>query len=232
MMTATVQLRPSDFTAARFHMIESQIRPNKVRNRRLLETMGDLPRELFVPPPLAGIAYIDEDMTVAPGRYLLEPMVLARLLEEADVKLSDHVLDVAPATGYSTALLARLAKSVVAVENDPSLASQAAANLEGLGIKNAAVKQGPPAEGWKTDAPYNLILVNGSVGILPEALTAQLAENGRLLIVMREFGPAQIAHKGEARLYEKIRGSISHRALFDANVKLLPGFEARPVFSF
>jgi protein-L-isoaspartate(D-aspartate) O-methyltransferase len=231
-MTAFAQTATSDFTAARFHMIESQIRPNKVRNERLLDVMGDLPREIFVPAPLAGIAYIDEDVQVSPGRYLLEPMVLARFLEEANVKPGDRVLDVAPATGYSTALLAKLAKEVVAVESDPALIQQAVANLGRLGLKNAGLQLGPLAEGWKAAAPYDLILVNGSAGILPEALTAQLAEGGRLLIVMREFGPARIAHKGEARLYEKIRGTISHRALFDANVKPVPGFEAKPSFSF
>jgi protein-L-isoaspartate(D-aspartate) O-methyltransferase len=231
-MTATAQPALPDFAAARFHMIESQIRPNKVRNERLLEAMGDLPREIFVPQPLAGIAYIDEDMAVAAGRYLLQPMVLARFLEEANVKPDHRVLDVAPATGYSTALLAQVAKYVTAVESDPLLAQQAGANLARLDIKNAALQQGAPAEGWRDAAPYDLIVVNGSARVLPEALTAQLAEGGKLLIVIREFGPARIAHQGEARLYEKIRGSLSHRALFDANVKLLPGFDTKPAFTF
>src|ERR1700749_1320961 len=109
--------RPSapDFETARYNMIESQIRPNKVRHERLLETMGNLPREIFVPSPLTGIAYLDEELQVAPGRYLLEPMVLARLIEEADVKSTDCVLDIAPTTGYSTAVLAALAKNVTAL---------------------------------------------------------------------------------------------------------------------
>jgi protein-L-isoaspartate(D-aspartate) O-methyltransferase len=194
--------------------------------------MSELPREIFVPAPLAGIAYIDEDLAVTQDRYLLEPMVLARFLEEAGVKPGDRALDIAPATGYSTALLAKLAKDVVAVESDVLLAQQAVANLGRLAITNVVVQPGPFAEGWKAGAPYDLILVNGSAGVLPEALTAQLAEGGRLLIVMREFGPGRIAHRGEARLYEKIRGSLSHRALFDANVKAVPGFEAKPAFSF
>ena len=139
-----------DFVTARFNMIESQIRPNKVRHEQLLEVMGNLPREMFVPPALAGIAYIDVDVQVAPGRYLLEPMVLARLLEEADVKTSDRVLDVAPATGYSTAVLAALAKNVVALESDAILGKQTAENIDRLQIKNATVSNWAPfAEGWK-----------------------------------------------------------------------------------
>jgi len=218
--------------SARFNMIESQIRPNKVRGRRLLDAMSILPREMFVPPTLAGIAYIDEDIQVIPGRYLLEPMVLARLLEEADVKEDDRILDIAPATGYSTALLAALAKNVVALESDPNCATLSVKNLNALQITNAELQLGPLAEGWKPSAPYDLILINGSIEFLPDALTAQLAEGGRLLAVMRQSGPAAIAHKGEARLYEKIHGTVSHRALFDANVKLLPGFEAKRVFTF
>ena len=222
----------SDFAAARFNMVESQIRPNKVRGRRLLDALGNLPREAFVPSISAGIAYIDENVPVGTGRYLLEPMVLARLIEEAEIKETDRVLDIAPATGYSTAVLAKLAKEVVAVESDPALVTQAVANLDRLQIKNASLQLGPLAEGWKASAPYDVILVNGSAEILPAALSPQLAEGGKLLIVMRESGPAAVAHKGEARLYEKIRGNLSHRALFDANVKLLPGFEAKKHFAF
>ena len=221
-----------DFTAARFNMVESQIRPNKVRDQRLLDALGSLPREMFVPSISAGIAYIDENVQVGPGRYLLEPMVLARLIEEAGVRETYRVLDVAPATGYSTAVLAALAKEVVAVECDPALVTQAVGNLDRLQIKSASLQLGPLAEGWKAAAPYDIILVNGSAEILPDLLASQLAEGGRLLIVMRRSGPAAIAHKGEARLYEKIHGNLSHRALFDANVKLLPGFEGKKVFVF
>jgi protein-L-isoaspartate(D-aspartate) O-methyltransferase len=231
-MPVTAQPPPADIEAARFNMVESQIRPNKVRSERLLDAFSGLPREMFVPSMLAGIAYIDKDLPVADGRYLLEPMVLARLLEEGGIRPNDRVLDIAPATGYSTALLAQLAREVVAVENEAALAGQAMENLARLGIGNASVKQGPFADGWRGNAPYDVILVNGSAEFVPEELMAQLAEGGRLLIVMREFGPARIAHKGEARLYEKIRGAVSHRALFDANVRPLADFAAKQKFSF
>jgi len=231
-MTAATQSSAPDFDKARFNMVESQIRANKVRDPRLLDAFGGLPREMFVPQALAGIAYIDEDIEVARGRYLLEPMVLARLLQEADVKPGDRVLDVAPATGYSTVILSALAQNITAIESDPALAQQASENLKRLDVTNARVEQGPLTDGCKPRGPYDVILVNGGVEVVPPALTAQLAEGGRLLVVVREFGPARVAHKGEARLYEKIRGAVSHRALFDANVKLLPGFEARLSFAF
>jgi protein-L-isoaspartate(D-aspartate) O-methyltransferase len=231
-MPALPQPAAPDFASARFNMVESQIRPNKVRDPRILEAMGALPREIFVPLACAGIAYIDEDVQVMPGRYLLEPMVLARLLEEANIKAGDRVLDIAPATGYSTAVIASMAKDVVALESDPSCVQLAVRNLDGLQIKNAELQLGALAEGWDAKAPYDVILINGGIEVLPSALLSQLAEGGRLLLVVRQFGPAHAAHKGEARLYEKIHGTMSHRALFDANVKLLPGFEAKKTFTF
>ncbi|MGE3624475.1 MAG: protein-L-isoaspartate O-methyltransferase [Bdellovibrionales bacterium] len=231
-MNVSAQPAAPDFIAARFNMVESQIRPNKVRNERLLSALGDMPREIFVPSPLSGIAYIDEDIQLTANRFLLEPMVLARLLETADIKDHESVLDVAPATGYSTGIIAALAKKVTGLEAETALAQKAAANLAALGIKNASVETGPHGEGWKSGAPYDVILVNGGVEFVPEKLAAQLADGGRLLLVMRAFGPVRVAHTGEARLYENIRGKLSHRPLFDANVKILPGFEARQAFTF
>ncbi len=232
MAPTSQKLSAPDFTAARFHMVECQIRPNKVRNEKLLDIIGALPREIFVPPAMAGIAYIDEDLQVAPGRYLLEPMILARLLEAADIKPTDRVLDIAPATGYSTAVIASLAREVVAVENDPSLKMLAVSNLGSVQIINADVQSTPLTEGCKAKAPYDVIFINGGVEFVPDALTAQLAEGGKLVAVLWQYGPAHAAHTGEARLYEKIRGQISHRPLFDANVKLLPGFSLPKKFAF
>lgn len=226
-----LQKTAPDFATARFNMVESQIRPNKVRDERVLNAMGTLPREQFVPSLMAGIAYIDEDIQVAPGRFLLEPMVLARLLEEASIKPQDRVLDIAPATGYSTVVLAMLAQEVTGVESDPTLQKQAVGNLANLQTSNASVQLGSLVDGYKGKAPYNVIIINGAVEVVPEALLGQLAEGGRLVGVVRSYGPAKAAYTGEARLYEKINGHISHRPLFDANVKLLPGFEAKKVFT-
>jgi protein-L-isoaspartate(D-aspartate) O-methyltransferase len=225
------QPRSPDFAALRYHMIESQIRPNKVRDERVLGPMGALPREMFVPPALAEIAYIDEDIQVAPGRYLLEPMILARLLQELGIRANDRVLDVAMVTGYSTAVLASMAKEVVGIESDPVLQRRAIENLAALGIKNAEAQLSALTQGYKPKAPYDIILINGGVEVVPESLLQQLDEGGKLAAVARQYGPAQASHTGEARLYEKVRGVISHRPLFDANVRLLPEFAAPRKFT-
>lgn len=221
-----------DFSAARFNMVEGQIRPNKVVDNRLLDVIGALPREIFVPPAMTGIAYIDEDLQVAPGRFLLEPMVLARLLESAALQPSDRVLEIAPATGYSTAVIASLAKEVVAVESDASLKMLAVSNLGSVQIINAEVIQGAMADGHKAKAPYDVIFINGGVEYVPDVLFSQLAEGGRLLTVVRQYGAAHAAHTGEARIYESTRRHVSYRSLFDANVKLLPGFSLPKTFVF
>jgi protein-L-isoaspartate(D-aspartate) O-methyltransferase len=131
-----------------------------------------------------------------------------------------------------TALLASIAKEVTGVESDPSLLKQALINLDALKIKNAEVQGGPLSGGWKAKAPYDVIVINGSVDNVPEAIFSQLDEGGKLVVVVRQYGPSQAAHTNEARLYEKIRGIVSHRALFDANIKPLPGFMATPGFIF
>ncbi|HEU0118758.1 MAG TPA: protein-L-isoaspartate O-methyltransferase [Alphaproteobacteria bacterium] len=231
-MSALPKSSGPNFEAARNNMIESQLRPNKVRDERILSAMGSLPREMFVPSSVASIAYIDEDVQIAGGRYLLEPMVLARLIEEAGVKSTDRVLDIGMASGYSTVVLASMAQEVIGVEADSVLQKQATANLASLGINNARAVLGPLAEGYAGKAPYDVIIINGGAEQIPTALFDQLAEGGRLMAVVREYGPAQAAHTGEARLYEKIHGNISHRVVFDANVKLLAEFAAPPKFKF
>lgn len=221
-----------DFTAARYNMVESQLRPNKVTDRRILDAMGLVPRELFLPPLLAGIAYSDEDTRIAADRFLMEPMILARLLQEANITSSDRVLDIASATGYSTIILAALAKHVVGLESDPSLVTQAVKNLPFMNVSNAELQLGSLTKGWEASAPYDVIFLNGSVEVVPDVLFAQLNEGGRLMAVVQLYGPGHMAHWGEARLYEKVHGVVSHRALFDANIQPLPGFKAPATFTF
>jgi protein-L-isoaspartate(D-aspartate) O-methyltransferase len=219
------------FVAARFHMIEGQLRPNKIMDERILDTMGRLPRELFVPPVYSGIAYCDENMKIMEGRYLMQPMILAQLLQEASIEAEDRVLEIAPATGYSTAVIAALAKEVIAVESDQSLQQQAIKKLAYLKIDNAEVHLGPLVAGWKEKGPYNVIMINGSVEFVPDTIFDQLAEGGRLVAVVRQYGPARVAHTGEARLYARIHGTISHRPLFDANIKPLLDFQVEKKFA-
>ena len=216
----------TDFAAARHNMVESQIRPNRANEPRLIEAFGAVPREVFVPAALQGVAYVDEDIEVARGRYLIEPRVLARMLHEASIKPTDKVLDIGVATGYSAAILARVAGRVVALESDPGLAGKARATLEALGAGNVMVVTGPLEAGCPGEAPFDVILFQGSVAHIPPAIAQQLGEGGRLVAVVGE-GPV-----ATARLYGRIEGRIGQRPLFDAGTHALPGFAVERGFVF
>jgi protein-L-isoaspartate(D-aspartate) O-methyltransferase len=214
------------FAAARQHMIESQVRTNKVLDERLIQAMRDLPREAFVPEPLHARAYVDDDLPLGAGRYLIEPMVIARLLQAADVRATDNTLSLAAGTGYAAALLAKLASSVVAVESETALGDRGIAALAHLGIPNVIWLSSDPTEGAAKHGPYDVILIDGGVEIVPQALLDQLAEGGRLVTVQRE------GRMGQAILLQKDRGTVSRRVLFDANVPLLTAFAKPQTFTF
>ena len=219
------------YDAARTNMVENQVRPNKVTDDRVLGAMAAIPRERFVPEKFAGIAYVDEDIAVSDGRYLMEPMVLARLLQAAAIEASDVVLDIGCATGYSTAVLARLADTVVAVESDAELAEKAIALMTELDADNTAVVIGEHSEGYAKQAPYDVIVVEGAVDEVPRALSDQLVEGGRLVAVVT--GGDEGAHRvGRATLLRRMRGALSSRVLFDAAVPPLPGFTIDRGFVF
>lgn len=217
----------TEYSAARLNMVEGQIRPNKVTDQRVVDAFLAVPRDQFVPDSLRGVAYVDKSIPVSKGRYLLEPMVLARLLNDARIEATDMVLDVGTGTGYSAAVLGRLAATVVALESDSELASFANQAMQTQGVDNAAVMHGPLNAGWAKQAPYNVIILEGAVAAVPASLLDQLAEGGRLLgVVLPESG------QGVARLYQKTGGQVSSRVLFDASAALLPGFEAKADFQF
>lgn len=217
----------SDYAAARFHMVECQVRPNKVTDHRLVDAMKEIPREIFVPKQARGIAYVDENVALGNGRYLTEPMIFARMLQEAEIKATDVVLDIGCGTGYSTAILSRLAATVVGVESDADLAKRATEALAQVGADNALVVTGPLPEGHAAQAPYDVIVFNGSVSELPAAIRDQLAEGGRLLVVVLDESGF-----GELRLYKRYGNAVSSRVLFEAFSPGLPGFEPKPKFEF
>lgn len=216
-----------DYAAARLNMVESQLRTNKVTDEAVLDAFLSVPRERFVPPALHATAYVDDDIPLGGGRYLMEPMVLARLIQLAAVSRTDTVLEIGCGTGYGTAVLARLARGVVAVEPDPALAAQAAARLRELGAGNATVIEAQLPEGHVTRAPYGVILLEGAAARIPEAIGRQLAEGGRLVAVMQERGGM-----GQAVLMTRINGVLSRRPAFDAAIPLLPGFQREASFVF
>ncbi len=216
-----------DYIAARTNMVQSQIRPNKVTDPMIIDAMGDIPSERFVPEPYLGVAYVDEDIAIARGRYLMEPMVLARLLQSAEIKETDVVLDIGCGSGYSAAVIARLANTVVALENDRDLAATAGRLLSELSVDNAIVIEADLGQGYAEQAPYDVILFDGALAHIPDDICAQLAEGGRLVAVVKNG-----TGLGKAILVARRQGVLSRRVLFDAATPLLPGFAAEAGFVF
>jgi protein-L-isoaspartate(D-aspartate) O-methyltransferase len=216
------------FKAARQNMINGQLRPNGVGDACVLAAVEAVPREMFVPGYLQGMAYADEDIAIGGGRYLPDPTVLARLVQAAGVTAADIVLDIGPGTGYSTAILGQLANTVVAVESDAALIKKADQNLRELDICNAAVVEHKSMkEGYAAQAPFDVILINGSVPAVPELLMSQLSDGGRLVAVISNRG-----HMGSAVLIIRKGDSFSRRVLFDAAAPALPGFGLPASFVF
>jgi protein-L-isoaspartate(D-aspartate) O-methyltransferase len=217
----------SSLEIARTHMIESQLRPNKVTDRRLLGAFASIRRELFLPEHLRQVAYIDEDLPLGGGRYLMEPMVAARLLQTAAVERTDMMLVVGAGTGYEAVLSSMLARSVVALEEDPELARQARAALVERAIASVSIVEGPLIQGYRPRAPYDVILFAGAVAEVPAEISAQLAEDGRLLAVVKSEGTI-----GRATVTIRTGGLLARRVIFDAAIPLLPGFSPRAAFVF
>ena len=220
----------SNFAAARSNMVEGQIRPNRVIDPALVHALSSVPRELFVPPEAQSIAYVDEEIPVGGGRRLLEPMVLARLLQAADITPRDVVLDIGCATGYSTAVLAALANTVVAIESDPALFAFASKSLVAQAADATMLIKAPLTAGYPAQAPYDVIVINGAVTEVPSAILKQLADGGRLVTVLAYNH--DIARLGQAALYRRIGNNISSTTLFEASAPVLPGFEFKPRFTF
>jgi protein-L-isoaspartate(D-aspartate) O-methyltransferase len=215
-----------NYALARQNMVEGQIRPNKVIDPTLIEALATVPRERFVPEHLRSVAYVDEDIRLGADRWLMEPMVLARLLQVAEIERSDAVLDIGCASGYAAALLSKMANTVVALESDPELAAIASRTLSELSVDNVVVLEGPLEQGCPKQAPFNVIVIEGAVETVPAAITAQLAEGGRLVTVMRGNGP------GRAMLMTRTGEAVSGRPAFDASVAWLPAFRVDPGFVF
>lgn len=221
-----------DFAVARRTMVDRQVRTADVTNAAVLDAMIAVPREPFMPAGREDLAYLDMGIPVAEAsagraaRCLLKPIVLGKLLNALEIEEIDHVLHVGCATGYSAAVLARIAASVVALEEDPALAARAKRALAAVGAANVSVVSGPLVAGWPSGGPYDVILVEGAVEVRPEALCRQLKEGGRLGCVQGR-SPA-----GKAMLYRMFDGDVSGRPVFDAAAETLPGFAAPETFVF
>ena len=217
----------TDFDKIRETMVETQIRAVKVTDGQVIDAFRATPRERFVPPHLRAIAYVDEDLRIKGDRFMTEPMVLARLLQAAAIGPSDAVLVIGCTTGYAVAVVARLAATVVGLEDDAELVAHADSALARLETDNGVVVTGTLEAGYPKQAPYDVIVIEGRCGELPEGIVDQLAPGGRLVTVMDEdgVGKAVTVRRG-------VDGSLARRTLFDASIPPLASFARAPGFRF
>jgi len=220
----------SGFSTARQKMVDGQVRPSDVTDIRIIDAMLAVPREAFVPENKRALAYLDLDLDVSEGgaarRFLIQPAVLAKMLQAAEIRETDHVLVVGCATGYAAAVIAKFARSVTATESEPALAAKARDILAQNGCGNVAVKTAAAADGDQANAAFDVIVLNGATEIVPEKLYGQLRDGGRLVGVFAMSRPAR------ATIVARSHGDFGNRALFDAAAPVLPGMERLPAFVF
>ena len=214
----------SDYAARRVMMVDTQVRPSDVTKFPIIAAMLAVPREVYVPRDKREAAYVGENVDIGAGRVMLEARALAKLLDALDILPTETALDLGCGLGYSTAVLARLAEAVVAVEEDETLAAEAQRSFSAEGVDNAAIVVAPLVAGDAKHGPYDVIMVQGGVEVIPEAILAQLKDGGRIGAVFMEgaLGVARIGHKSDGR--------VTWRFAFNATAPVLPGFAAKPVF--
>jgi protein-L-isoaspartate(D-aspartate) O-methyltransferase len=220
----------SGFSTARQKMVDGQVRPSDVTDNRIIDAMLEVPREAFVPESLRAMAYLDLDLDVSGTGsakcFLIKPVVIAKMLQAAEIGEGDNVLVAGCATGYAAAVAAKLAGQVTAAEADPSQAAKAGEILAELGLGNVKVVAAPAAEGVPANAPYDVIVLDGATEIVPEGLYRQLKDGGRLVGVFAMTQPPR------AMIVTRSHGDFGNRALFDAAAPVLPGLERVPAFVF
>jgi len=216
----------TDFSTRRTMMVDTQVRPSDVTKFPIIDGMLTVAREDFVPSAQREAAYVGENLDLGAGRVLLEPRTLAKMLDVLAIDADELVLDLGCALGYSSAVIARMAQAVVAVEQDADMARDAQDALVAAGADNAVVHQGPLIDGAEQHGPYDVIIVQGGVADVPEALTAQLKKGGRMAAIFMS-GPL-----GEVRVGYKRAGQMSWRLAFNATAPYLPGFEPEMSFTF
>ncbi len=215
-----------DFTAARRTMVDSQIKTGAITDPVVVEAMGAVPRENFLPEARRAVAYADENLAIGKGRFVMEPLVLARLLQLAEVQPTDKALVVGANGGYSAAVLAQMAASVVALDSERDLTVAASSGFAMSGTSNVQVVTGDLVAGYPAGAPYDVIVIGGAVADVPGSLKLQLADGGRLVAIVRN-GPV-----GHGVVYERVGATFGAREVFDAVTPILPGFEKLPKFVF
>lgn len=215
-----------DYTAARHAMVESQIRTSDVTDTHVVRAFRNTPREKFVPKAHMALAYGDAHVDLGGGRYVIRPRDFAKLVQAAEIRPTDIVLDIACGRGYSTAILAQLAETVVGLEDQASRVDRATDLLIEADITNAAIVQGELKSGASEHGPFNVIFVNGAISTPPKTWLDQLANNGRLVSVVMD-GPV-----GRGTVFSRAGDAIGQRILFDSTIPMLPGFEREAAFVF
>jgi protein-L-isoaspartate(D-aspartate) O-methyltransferase len=213
------------FEERRERMVDTQVRPADVTRFPIIEAMLSVPRERFVPETMREAAYLGENVTLSRNRVVLDPRTIAKMLNAADIGPTDLVLDVACGYGYTAALAARLAEAVVALEDTADFAREAEQALAAEGADNAVVLEGPLSDGAPPHAPYDVILVEGAVEVLPDTFADQLSDGGRIVCLFME------GELGVVRLGLKADGALTWRYAFNAGAPVLPGFAATRAFS-
>ena len=221
-------MQNSSFATARKTMVDCQLRPSKVTDQFILDAFMTIPREEFVGKQQRALAYVDEDLPLSGGRCLMEPMVLARLLQALEIRPDDSVLIVGAGCGYGTAVAAKLAGSVIAIETRANLVDKAQDVLVSIGIDNAAIVKSRLVDGYPEEGPYDRILIEGGVETVPDGLLMQLTPKGRLAAIYRKPGHPV----GVASVWTRSGKEFTRTPLFDARVPNLDEFNAKVEFSF
>ena len=217
-----------NFKIARKNMVENQIRANKVTSFNVIKAFLDVPREKFVPDALQEISYVDEDIQLSRNRFMMKPMILARLFQSLNLKGNENILHVGSNSGYGSAILSRMCSSVISLESDKKLFETSIHTFSNMGFDNVVPLHGSMENGVEKEAPFDIIFIEGSIETAPKSLFGQLNENGKLIAIIR---PANIKI-GKAKLFFKISNEIGLENLFDAQVSKLSIFKSKTKFSF
>ena len=215
-----------DYQVARTAMVDGQVRPSDVTHYPIIEAMLRVPREVYVPAEKRSVAYVGEHINLENSGVILAPRTLAKMLEALDIQGNDLVLDIGVGLGYSAAVIARLSEAVIAVEANAGLAGDAETTLNEQSADNAVMHVGALIDGAPEHGPYDVIIIEGGVQVLPESLLEQLKIGGRIAAIFVD-GPS-----GQCRVGVRTEAGISWDSAFDATAPILAGFAQEKVFSF
>ncbi len=214
-----------DFYTLRKNMVDSQLKPNKIVNKNLIDAFLRVPREIFLSKKIINQSYVDDNIDLTKNRYMLNPMIISRLIQALNVKQNDTILVLGSNVGYSSVILSYLCNTVIGIEAIKSFYEFSTSVLMKLDVNNVAIIKGKIEYGFPDQHPYDNILIEGGVNFVPERILNQLADNGKLVTVEVDEG-----NIGKAVIFKKQKNNYSKSFLFDANVPLLDVFKKKYSF--